>query len=249
MASKTTTTGKRKRVSDVSGESEAKRPGSNVPFEETFGELTRSNIPDSSEYLVSEITPAQRCDPSKLSTGSMVYRPARIEILGKQGNMFEIKNQETGETWNLASGLIGTQCYSPDQYTRIEKVTQTEIAGKLKEEVGDCVCKVEFFKLPDPTSMAQMIRDGSKLIEESGLTEIQKARFFKKLFERSQLGEYRVMRGYIARSSDQQTLESETGMLKFIDAEALAKGEFPMRQINLRNIQALTFKLVRYELK
>lgn len=58
MASKTTTTGKRKRVSDVSGESEAKRPGSNVPFEETFGELTRSNIPDSSEYLVSEITPA-----------------------------------------------------------------------------------------------------------------------------------------------------------------------------------------------
>ena len=242
---------KRKRVAndETDNSSRTKKINSNDSFEVSFEKLIDLEIPDSSEYLVQTSNPDQRCDSSKLSAGSMVYRPARIEILSKNGDMFGIKNQETGETWNLAAGLISSQCYSPDQYTKIEKITKTEMALKLKEEVGDCVCKVEFFKLPEPTQMAHTIRTGSKLIEESDLTEAQKIRSFKKLFERSQLGDYRIARGYIARSSDQQALESETGMLKFIDAEALAKGEYPMRQINLRNIQALTFKLVRYELK
>ncbi len=238
------TNNKRKCVDD-----ESVNLGSNVSFGETFEKLISFEIPDISEYSVTDLTPEQRCDSSKLSAGSLVYRPARIEIRSKNGTTFVIKNQETKETWNLDSKLIDTQCFSPDQYTKIEKITKTELASKLKEEVGDCVCKVEFFKLPEPNEMAKMIRDGSKLIEESDLTEIQKTRSFKKLFERTQKGEYRVIRGYIARSTDQQTLESETGMIKFIDAEALAKDEFPMKQINLRNIQALTFKLVRYELK
>lgn len=214
-----------------------------------FEKLIKSDIPDISEYLVTNISPDQRCDSSKLSKGSLVYIPARIEICSKNGSTFEIKNQETKETWNLNSKLIDTQCYSPDQYTQIEKITKTEMALKLKEEVGDCICKVEFFKLPEANEMSKLIREGSKLIEESKMDKEQKIKSFKKLFERTQIRDYRVIRGYIARSSDQQALESETGMLKFIDAEALGRGEFPMRQINLRNIQALTFKLTRYEVK
>jgi hypothetical protein len=258
MPPKTKSVNKRKRPEDDDIDSsrdkeivsnERNRELSEVPFHEAFGKLISSNIPDHSEYLVSGIGSGQRCDSSKLSAGSFVYRPARIEICSKNGSMFEVKNQETKETWNLNSKLIDTQCFSPDQYIKIEKKTKTELASMLKEEVGDCVCKVEFFKLPEPKEMAKMIREGSMLIEQSDLSEVQKNLSYKKLFERTQVGEYRVIRGYIARSSDQQALESETGMLKFIDAEALAKGEFSMRQINLRNVEALTHKLTRYELK
>ena len=136
-----------------------------------------------------------------------------------------------------------------DQYTKIEKITKTEMALKLKEEVGDCVCKVEFYKLPDANEMSNLIKEGSNLIEKSEISEKQKLHAYKKLFERTQKGEYRIMRGYIARSTDQQALESETGMLKFIDAESISKGLISIRQINLMNIQSITYKLVRYELK
>lgn len=214
-----------------------------------FEELIKTEIPDNSQYCISNINKEQRCDSSKLSKGSLVYRPARIEICSKNGNMFEIKNQETNEVWNLNSKLIETQCYSPDQYTKIEKITKTEMALKLKEEVGDCVCKVEFYKLPDANEMSNLIKEGSNLIEKSEMSEKQKLQAYKKLFERTQKGEYRIMRGYIARSTDQQALESETGMLKFIDAESISKGLISIRQINLMNIQSLTYKLVRYELK
>jgi hypothetical protein len=124
----------------------------------------------------------------------------------------------------------------------------TTLATKLKEEVGDCICKVEFNKLPEASEMAKFIRDGSKLIEESNKSETEKNRMFKKLYERSQIGEYRIMRGYICRSDDQEAQETETGMLKFIDADLMAEGKFAIRLINLRNVQALTFKLTRYEL-
>jgi hypothetical protein len=97
--------------------------------------------------------------------------------------------------------------------------------------------------------MAQLIKECSQIIEESDGTEAVKDQMYKKLFDRTQIGDYRVMRGYIARADDQDAQENETGMLKFIDAEAMAEGKYATRLINLRNIQALTFKLTRYELK
>lgn len=222
----------------------------------TFEQIINSEKPDHEQFKVN-LSAGQRCDASKLSTNSLIYRPARIVVLARnQGsNNFSVRNQDlykacaSGADWNIDSSLISSQCWSADQYTKIEKVTMTQLASKLKEEVGDCICKVEFYKLPEAKEMSQLIRDGSRLIEESDSTDAEKERMFKKLFERTQIGDYRVMRGYIARSDDQEAQESETGMLKFIDAEAMAENKFAIRQINLRNVQALTFKLTRYELK
>lgn len=231
---------------------------SSVPDSKSFDDLIYVEKPDHEQYRVN-LSTGQRCDASKLSADSKLYRPARITVLragsSVSGNSFSVRNQDLhkknapGADWALDASLISNQCWSPDQYTDIKKVTMTELASKLKEEVGDCICKVEFFKLPEASEKAKFIREGSRLIESSDLTEAKKTQMFKKLYESSQVGEYRIMRGYICRSEDQEAQETETGMLKFIDADILAEGQFPMRQINLRNIQALTFKLTRYELK
>ncbi len=189
-----------------------------------------------------------KCDGSKLSPSDLVYRPAELEIVSNCGSTFTVKNQD-GNQWNLDLNLISTQCWSPDQYTKIVKVTMTEMVEILKNQVGDCVCKVEFNKLPEAKEMAQLVRDGARLIEQSDKSEKEKEALFKKLYERSLTGEYRVMRGYIHRSENQEAQETETGMLKFVDAELRAQGKFAIRPINLRNIEALTFKLTRYELK
>ena len=97
--------------------------------------------------------------------------------------------------------------------------------------------------------MAELMRDGSRLIEESGESEEKKTAQYKKIFDRLD-GEYREIRGYIQRSENLEAQESETGMLKFIDAEIVAEGnDFATRLINLRSVKALTLKLTRYELK
>ena len=216
----------------------------------TIEALLNVQKPDPSQYFITLPAGSKaKCDPSKLSQGDFMCRPAELEIRAKISSNFTVKNQD-GNEWTLGADLVGTQCESPDQYTKIEKVTMSEMVTIFKESVGDHITKVEFTKLPDEKEMAQLIRDGAKLIEQSDKSEKEKTTLFKKLYERSQTGEYRVMRGYIYRSENQEAQETETGMLKFVDAELRAQGnKFPVRPINLRNIPALTFKLTRYELK
>jgi hypothetical protein len=195
-----------------------------------------------------------RCDINKIKTGSLLYRPAKIVVL-TSGSTCNVRNQEIhaaggeGADWSLGSSLISSQCWTPDQFNKIEKITMSEMATKLKEEVGDCICRVEFTKQPDANEMAVLIATGSKLIESSGSSDAEKKKLYKKLFERSQKGEYRIMRGYILRGEDQQTQETETGMIKFIDADLMAEGKHHLRIINLRAIEGLTFKLTKYVLK
>jgi hypothetical protein len=57
------------------------------------------------------------------------------------------------------------------------------------------------------------------------------------------------MRGYIIRDDDMQIKQNDTGMIKFLDADILSKGEMAERLINLKNIVSLTFKLTKYQLK
>lgn len=87
------------------------------------------------------------------------------------------------------------------------------------------------------------------MIEQLYTSEADKSAAYKRLYERTRIGEYRIMRGYILRDEDLSTQETETGMIKFLDADLMAEGKYAQRQVNLRNVQALTFKGVRYERK
>lgn len=225
-------------------------------WKEQFNELINFEKPD--DNLDSKVTlkDGLRCDFEKVKEGSLLYRPARIIVLNKKhdnGNS-RVRNQDLHKAgldgdWNLGTDLISKQCWTPDQYTKIEKITASQLAHKLKEEVGDCVCKVEFTKTPDLTEMANLIKDGSRLIENSAQSDAEKLKMYKKLYERSQKGEYRIMRGYIIRAEDMHIEQNDTGMIKFLDADLLAKGEMAERLVNLKNIVSLTFKLTKYQLK
>ena len=236
-----------------SGATQTPRASNSTKF---LSDLLKTTRPDATKYKV-VLAPGKRSDPSKLTEKSLLYRPAQIVVLNATGDKVNVRNQElyekgiVGSDWTLDSNLIGTQCWSPDQFTGdIKKINPTELASLITEQVGDCICKIEITKQPDPKEMAELIRDGSRLIEESDESEDKKTAQYKKLFERSQFGDYREIRGYIQRSENQEAQETETGMLKFIDAELVAEGnKFPTRLINLRSIDALTLKLTRYEVK
>ncbi len=221
-----------------------------------FNNLINFEKPDDELDCKVTLNEGLRCDYSKIKNGSLLYRPARIVVLDRigQGGNARVRNQDLHKEgldgdWNLGTELINKQCWTPDQYTKIEKVSASVLAHKLREEVGDCICKVEFTKSPDLTEMANLIKDGSRLIENSGQSDAEKLKMYKKLYERSQKGEYRIMRGYIIRDEDMQIKQNDTGMIKFLDADILAKGEMAERLINLKNIVSLTYKLTKYQLK
>lgn len=194
-----------------------------------------------------------RCDASKIQNGMLLDRPARLVIL--DASTGRVRNQELFERkvdsdWTLGSELFRKQCWSADHYTEIQELNKTQLAHKIKTEVGDTLCKVEFTKAPDVNEMAKLLEEGSKKIEAAAdATPAEKHKAYKELAARLQKGEYRIMRGYIKRSEDMDIQQTDTGMVKFVDADLQAKGEMAERMLNLNNVTALTLRLVKYVLK
>ena len=219
-------------------------------FQTIFANLLELKKPDDPFDKQVKIAKSDRCDSSLIKEGMLLDRPARLVVL-PNGN---VRNQDLHKAgvdsdWNLGAELIAKQCFTADHYTEIVNVNKTQMAAKIKNEVGDSLTKVEFTKAPEANAMAKLLQDGSKLIEANA-SEEDKPKLYKKLWERVQKGEARIMRGYIKRSDGaMDILETDTGMVKFVDADLVAKGEMPERMLNLNNVNAVTFRLTKYVLK
>lgn len=193
----------------------------------------------------------ERCDSSNIRAGMLLDRPAPLVVL--EGN--KVRNQELHQKgvdsdWSLSLDLIGAQCWSADHYKEVVELNKTQMAAKIKNGVGDRLFKVVFTKAPEANAMADLIRSGSELIEKSDATAEEKRKAYKALWERSQKGEIRIMRGYIKRTEGGMDIqESDTGMVKIEDADLKAKGQMAERMLNLNNVLELTYELTKYVLK
>ena len=186
-----------------------------------------------------------RCDPSKIQTGSLLYRPARLVVLDAEDMC--IRNQdlyEAGEDADITVGqnLLRKQCWTPDQYTNVKKVSPKEMHDLFTNEVGDCICKAVFTKLPNANDMAELLREGSQQIEDLDVTDKIKHQLYKRLFERIQKGKMRIMRGYVLN------IDVATGLVQFLDADLEAIAEKAERAFYLQNVLELTLRLTKYVL-
>jgi hypothetical protein len=181
-----------------------------------------------------------RCDPTKIQTGSLMYRPARLVVLDAEELC--LRNQdlyEAGEDADITVGqnLVRKQCWTADQYTHTKKVSAKEMHDVITSEIGDCICKVVFNKLPNANDMATMLQEGSQQIEDLTTTDAEKHKLYKKLFERVQTGDIRIIRGYVLK------IDVATGLVKFLDADI---GE---RSFYVKNVLELTLRLTKYIVK
>lgn len=184
-----------------------------------------------------------RCDPTKVQTGSLMYRPARLVVLST--DELCLRNQDlydAGEDSDILVGqhLLRKQCWTPDQYTIVKKVSAKEMQELITTQVGDCICKVVFNKLPNANEMASLIREGSQQIEDLEATDKVKHQLYKSLFERIQKGDIRIMRGYVLNIDD------ATGLVRFLDGDLEANAEKPERAFYLKNVLELTLRLTKY---
>ena len=202
-----------------------------------------NSMPEDPLDCMVELADDERCDPTKIRDGSLLFRPSRLVVSNAKKSMVRIQElSEEHSEWNVSQDLIAIQCWSADQYTDVKKVSKPEME-EIIGDVRDCVCKVVFTKMPNANEMALFLREGSQLIESLETTEEEKVKFYKKLFECSQKGEYRIMRGYITKIED-------NGMVQFLDADLEAKGEVSAcRSFYMKNIAELTVRLVKYVVK
>ena len=109
-------------------------------------------------------------------------------------------------------------------------------------DIGDCICKVVFNKLPNASYMATLLQEGSQQIEDLETTDAEKHKLYKKLFERVQKGDIRIMRGYVLK------IDAATGLVRFLDADLEANAEKPERAFYIKNVLELTLRLTKYVL-
>ena len=192
-----------------------------------------------------------------LQPGMLLYHPARLVVKSstvKDGvpavTVQSLESYGPGREYEYrGTDIISRNCFNCDQYSEVKQATMTGLARLIKEQVGDSLCKVEFTKEPVPADMAKLLEEGAQLIEKLFHDPVDKEKQFKRLYERSQRGEYRIMRGYILRDVDMTAQETETGMVKFLDADLMAAGQYAQRQINLKHVQAVVLNGVRHERK
>ena len=239
----------RKRTLSLSNESSSNESSSNELLN-----LLKAEIPPPYEQDRVILPAGDLCDFRKIKVGNVLSRNANLEILEVNDTNVKVRNQEMhkagleGSDWTLANLLVKRQCRTANQFSEEQQKTMTELAA-IVNNLGDSIVEIGFTKEPDLAASAKLIRDGAKLIEESGKSEAEKTKLFKKLYERSQEGEFRVIRGHPARSENLEIQGTDTGMVKFIDAELVAQDKFALRLVNLRKLKYVNVNGVRYTLK
>lgn len=166
------------------------------------------------------------CDVSSLKVGDFMSRVNYMRVTSIDGDYVSVED-ENGFSWRIGRSIVGAQCDSSDQFTKEERVTLTEAARILEQDVRDCVFSCEFTKAPD-------IKDQDQMMQNADLgTQAKRRRVIKEMCT----GKERIMHGHILDTH-------EIGRMPVYDLEA--KGE---RRVDLRTLKWIVFKGTKYSVK
>jgi len=69
-------------------------------------------------------------------------------VVSIDGDTVTVKNDK-GMEWRISKDILAAEACRSKQFTKTEKVTRTELARVLEQDVRDCAFFVCFTKLPD----------------------------------------------------------------------------------------------------
>ena len=173
-----------------------------------------------------EMSAAAKLDASALKAGDFLSRISYMRVLGVDGDSVEVENKD-GFRWSVSKSILEAEACAADQFTTERKVTRTELARILEQDVRDSVFSACFTKLPDP-------RDQEALLDGADISTTAKRR---RLAKELTVGKERVIFAHI-------TDTHEMGRLPVHDLEA--KGE---RLVDLRTVKWVVFGNTKYEVK
>ncbi len=152
-------------------------------------------------------------------------------------NPVAVLENESGFSWSIGGNIVEAETFSPDQYGTTSKVTSTQLAEILTQQVGDTVITVRFTKQAKPEDvLAKLTESGDNLVNI-----VNDKKGGKNLAKSLLVGEERDLVGYVIRP------EPLLGRTKMVDLNITAGGKD--RLVDHRTIKHIIFKGTKYELK
>jgi hypothetical protein len=167
-----------------------------------------------------------KCNPEELKVGDVMSRINYITVVSVDESSCTVRDT-TGFEWEVGKTILENQAYTSNQYTKVMKVTRTELARLLEQDIRDSVFSCCFNKMPN-------LDEQDAMLERADLSSGAKR---KRVAKDLQVGSERIMHAYAEDTH-------ELGRLPVFDIEAQGH-----RLVDLRTLKWLTFRNTRYELK
>jgi hypothetical protein len=176
----------------------------------------------------------KRCDLDEVKVGSILSTTHYLEVLGKTNNSVKVKDQNGLNFEIRGKELIEDTIFTADQIQEEKKVSRTE-AIQILENAKDTVFTVNFNKLPDENSFAE-------LLGKVSIADLNDPKKLKKLAKEAMKGEERTLVGHLVEA------EPTMGRSSVIDLQ-IPKGSHNLRQVDHRTLNWIIFKNIKYVVK
>jgi len=178
---------------------------------------------------------ANRCDPSALKKGEWFSTTVYYKFTGSRhcDRKIEVKSS-LGGTLLVSHNIIAQEMYSSTQVQKTKKVTRSEMARVLQDEVKSDVFTVTFEKKLTPKKVLDEL-------ESKGYKSGEPARKRRKIVNEALKGEERVLVGYLK--------DTQPFMGRSMAYDLNVEGPHNERQIDHRTLKELIVRNVRYVLK
>ncbi len=160
-------------------------------------------------------------------------RVSYMKVLSCEAESFRVQN-DVGFEWTISKNIVENECEPPFQFrlSKVEKVTQTELARILLEETRGAVVSLNFTKKQTPERVLEMIGESNM--------DLMPAREKKKFAASLMVGELRHLVGHV-------TGIDVSGRIKMVDLNI--EKAYKIRLVDPRTLKDVTFRGVRYEKK
>lgn len=165
-------------------------------------------------------------DSSRLKLGECLSRIQYMTVCDIKGTAVTVKD-ESGFEWTVDKSILEKQAYSAEQFSATEKVTRTELARIVEQDIRDAAFSCAFNKLPTAS-------DQDKLLENADISTAAKR---KRIAKDLCTGAERILRGHIVDTH-------ELGRMPVYDLEN--NGE---RLVDLRTLKWIIYNNTKYEVK
>jgi hypothetical protein len=169
------------------------------------------------------------CNIAQLKEGDYLSLTQYLKVIRTDGMRVHVKTVQ-GDTWQVDRAIVEKDCCHL-QFTKIEKVSLTELGRIIREDVKDAVFEVQFTKQQTVEAVAKTLEEIAPTL--ATCTAADRKRKAKDLLS----GETRVMRCHFLGVDP-------NGRFRVIDLEANG-----LRLVDSRSLEYVVVKGIKYELK
>lgn len=179
-------------------------------------------------------TKEQKMKLSNVKIGDKLSMTYYLNVLDKKNDSLSVEDQNGMKFSINGKELIEETIYSANQYTEVKSVSRTE-AIEILENAGDTVFTINFNKLPNADTFAELMKSLS-------IADLNDTKKLSKIAKQAMLGEERTLVGYLINA------EPKMGRSTVVDLD-IPVGQHNLRLCDHRTLNSIIWKGIKYTVK